>query len=76
MGNGFKFHPLEAELQLQQRQQRFIKWPPDKGGPAYSSAAPSIDAVAKGDVNASAYDVWVRDPEMFVAGEPHRHLAI
>ena len=54
MGNGFKFHPLEAELQFQQRQQRFIKWPPDKGGPAYSSAAPSIDAVVRGDVNASA----------------------
>lgn len=71
-----KFYPVEAELQFQQRQQRFIKWPLDKGGPTYSSAAPSIDAVVRGDVNASASDVWVRNPEMFVAGEPHRHLAI
>ena len=47
-----------------------------KGGLIYSSTEPSIDAVVSGAINASATDVWVRDPEVFVAGEPHRHLAI
>ena len=70
------FHPLEAELQFHQRQQRSIKWPLGKGGPISSSGESSIVAVVGGDVKASASDVWVRDPELFVAGEPHRHLNI
>ena len=42
----------------------------------YSSAEPSIDSVISGKLNASAADVWARDPETFLAGEHHRHPAI
>lgn len=42
----------------------------------YSSAKPSIDSVVSGKLNASAADVWARDPETFLAGEHHRHPAI
>ena len=37
---------------------------------------PSIDSVVSGELNAPAADVWARDPETFIAGEPHRHPAI
>ena len=42
----------------------------------HSSAKPSIDSVVSGELNASSADVWARDPESFLAGEPHRHPAI
>ena len=53
-----------------------MRWPPGEGGPLYSSAEPSIESVAKGRASASAGDVWVRDPDGFIAGEPHRHFAV
>ena len=70
------FHPLEAEQEFLQREIRFIRWPLGTGGPACSSAAPSIDAVAQGTASAAAFDVWVRDPASFIAGEPHHHLDV
>ena len=42
----------------------------------HSSAEPSIDSVVSGELNASAADVWARDPESFFAGQPHHHPAI
>lgn len=47
-----------------------MKWPLGKGGLIFSSAEPSIDAVVSGAINSSAADVWVWNPEVFVAGEP------
>ena len=53
-----------------------MRWPLGKGGPLSSSAEPTIESIAKGTALASAEDVWVRDPDGFVAGEPHRHFAV
>ena len=53
-----------------------MRWPLGTGRPACSSAAPSIDAVAQGTASAAAFDVWVRDPASFIAGEPHHHLDV
>ena len=67
---------MEAERQFQQHQIRFVKWPLGKGGPIHSSAELSIDSVVSGELNASAADVWARDPETFLAVEPQRLPAI
>ena len=53
-----------------------MRWPLGKGGPVSSSAEPTIESIAKGTALASAEDVWVWDPDGFVAGEPHRHFAV
>ena len=70
------FHPLEAEQEFLQREIRFIRWPLGTGGPECLPAAPSIDAVAQGTASAAAFDMWVRDPASFIAGQPHRHLDV
>ena len=69
-----EFHPLEAEQEFYNRRTHLIRWPLGTGEPDYSSAAPSVDAVAQGTASATAADVWVRDPASFIAGEPHRHI--
>ena len=70
------FHPLEAEQEFLQCEIRFFQWPLGTRGPECSSAASSTDAVAQGTASAAAFDVWVRDPASFIAGEPHRHLDV
>ena len=52
------------------------QWPLRTGGPECSSAAPAIETVAQGTASAAVFDVWVRDPASFIAGEPHRHLDV
>ena len=49
---------------------------PGDGGTRMLTRGTSIDAVAQGTASAAAFDVWVRGPASFIAGQPHRHLDV
>ena len=64
---------MAATRIYEQRQVNWIHWPQGEGGPIVPSVPPTFQMIAKGLLDTPLADMWVRDSESFLAGEPHKH---